>query len=327
MASVTSRKASIRRWRATVAAFAEKTRAMTVGSSSTVARVRTVTPSVPVSRPVPSLMRIGRRPKKVYGSEFCTIAVTPSTERPCTSTRTCGWAHEVAAAEGRDGGVGVVVLAQAGLQPRPAVDARDHARVQPDPGREDEVALARPAQVHPPRVEVVGQPEQVLGGVHDVVGDSERAAPDVGGAARQAGERRVGAHQPVGGLVHGSVAAEGHHGVVALGGRLAADLGGVLAPLGVHGLDLVAGLERVHHEVPEPVGHRGRVRVHDHEHALLGRARGQQLGRGPLAARGGGLGRHVAGYPGPSRALRRQAPPVRPARPPRPEPDCSDTRP
>ncbi len=49
-----------------------------------------------------------------------------------------------------------------------------------------------------------------------------------------------GAEQAVGGLVDGAVPAEGDHHVVALVGGLAAELGGVAAGLGVHGVHLEA---------------------------------------------------------------------------------------
>jgi hypothetical protein len=125
----------------------------------------------------------------------------------------------------------------------------------------------------------------VLGRVDDVIGDPERPRPDVGRSARQRGQRRLRAHQPVGRLVDRAVAAEGDHHVVALARRLAADLRRVLALLGVDRLDRVARLERVDDQVAQPIGHRGRVRVDDDEHAPLGRALGQEaLGEllGPL---------------------------------------------
>ena len=73
----------------------------------------------------------------------------------------------------------------------------------------------------------------------------------------------------------GAVAAERDDHVVALGGRLAAEVGGVALRLGVDRLDGVAALERVHDEVLQPVGDRRRIRVHDHEHPLLGAALGK----------------------------------------------------
>jgi hypothetical protein len=184
------------------------------------------------------------------------------------------------------------------------VDALHHARVEPDSRGEGEMALARYAEVDAAGLEAVGHAEEVLGGVDDVVGDAERAAEDVGGAAGEGGEGGVGSGEAVGGLVDGSVAAEGDDHVVALVGGLAAELGGVGLGLGVDGVDLVAALEGVDDEVLEAVGDRARVRVDDHEHAPLGRALrqyalGERLGalerrfrrrhRGPNPARPGPL--------------------------------------
>ena len=73
--------------------------------------------------------------------------------------------------------------------------------------------------------------------------------PDVGGAAGQGGERRARAHEAVGRLVHGAVAAERHDHVVALDRCLATDLGRVAALLRVDRLHGVARPERVDHEV------------------------------------------------------------------------------
>ena len=154
------------------------------------------------------------------------------------------------------------------------VDPLDDAGVEPDARGEHEVAAVDDARVDPPRLEVVGDPQQVLGRVDDVVRDAEHPAEDVGRAARQAGQRRVRADEAVRRLVHGAVAAERHDDVVALGGRLAAEHRRVVARLGVDRLDGVAALERVHDEVLQPVGDRRRVRVHDHEHPLLRAALG-----------------------------------------------------
>ena len=54
-------------------------------------------------------------------------------------------------------------------------------------------SFTRP-EVHPARLEVVGHPQQVLGGVHHVGGDAQRAAEDVRGAARQ--DRSAGVSEP-----------------------------------------------------------------------------------------------------------------------------------
>ena len=86
-------------------------------------------------------------------------------------------------------------------------------------------------------------------------------AVDVRRAAGQAGQRGVGPGQAVRGLVDGAVAAERDDDVVALGRGLAAQLGRVVAALGVDGVDLVAALEGVDDEALEPVRDRRRVRV------------------------------------------------------------------
>ena len=154
------------------------------------------------------------------------------------------------------------------------------------------MAVVHATEVHAPRLELVGHAQQVLGGVDHVVRDPERARPDVGGAAGQRGERRAGAHEAVGRLVHGAVAAEGHDHVVALDRRLAADLGRVAALLRVDRLDRVARAERVDHEVAQPVRHRRGVRVDDDEHASLGRAVGEQALGQTLRALEGSIGGH-----------------------------------
>ena len=143
----------------------------------------------------------------------------------------------------------------------------------PGAAGEDEAAAVGDPEVDLARLEAVGEPEQVLGRVDDVVGDPERAGDDVGRAAGQDRDRDVGAGEAVGDLVQGPVAAEGDDEVVAAVARLAADLGRVVLRLGRDRLDLVAALERVDDEVLEPVRDRGRVRVDDDQHPLLARAR------------------------------------------------------
>ena len=96
--------------------------------------------------------------------------------------------------------------------------------------------------------------------------------------------------QPVRGLVHGAVAAEGDHHVVALARRLAADPHRVAALLRVDRLHGVARAERVHDEVAKPVRDRGRIRVHDHEHPPLRRTVRQQALGESLGALEGGFG-------------------------------------
>ena len=97
-------------------------------------------------------------------------------------------------------------------------------------------------------------------------------ADDVGGPAGEHRDGDVGAGQPVGDLVQGAVAAEGHDDVVSAVLRLPPDLDRMLGGLRVDGLDVVAGLERVDDQVLEPIRDRGRVRVDDDQHPLLLRA-------------------------------------------------------
>src|SRR6185312_7647677 len=67
-----------------------------------------------------------------------------------------------------------------------------------------------------------------------------------------------------------SVATERHHHVVALRRGLAAQLGGVVAGLGVHGVDVIAPAQGVDDEILQAVGDRRRVRVDDDQHAAAG---------------------------------------------------------
>ena len=115
------------------------------------------------------------------------------------------------------------------------------------------MAIVDLAEVDLARLPVVGQRQQVLGRVDDVVGDAQRAADDVGRAARQHRDRDVGPREPVGDLVQRPVAAKGDDHVVAVVAHLAPDLGRVVLRLGVDRLDLIAALQRVDHEVLEPV--------------------------------------------------------------------------
>ena len=186
----------------------------------------------------------------------------------------------------------VVPGAEARLAVGMGIHPLDHGGVEPGARGEHEVAVVHATEVHAARLELVGHAQQVLGGVDHVVRDPERARPDVGGAAGQGGERRAGAHEAVGGLVHGAVAAEGHDHVVALARGLAADLGGVAALLRVDRLDRVARSERVDHQVAQPVRHRRGVRVDDDEHASLGRAVGEQALGETLRALEGSVGGH-----------------------------------
>ena len=108
----------------------------------------------------------------------------------------------------------------------------------------------------------------MLGCVDDVCRDPEHAAVDVGAAAGQASQRRSRPGKPVGRLVHGSVPTEGDDRVVALLGRLAADLGRVIAAFGVDGVDGVAPPQGGDDEVLEPARDGRRVGVDDHQQAL-----------------------------------------------------------
>ena len=81
------------------------------------------------------------------------------------------------------------------------------------------------------RAPVVGDAQQVLGRVDDVARDAEQLAEHVRRAAGQAGQRRVGPDQAVGGLVERAVAAERDDDVVALVRGLARQVGRVARPL------------------------------------------------------------------------------------------------
>ncbi len=118
-------------------------------------------------------------------------------------------------------------------------------------------------------------------------GDAEHLAEHVGRAARQAGERRGGAEQAVGGLVDGAVSAEGDDHVVALVGGLAAELGRMAAGLGVARVDLEAAAQGMDDEVAQAVGDRRGVGVDDDQHALLGQGL-RRARRRPHPVRGRG---------------------------------------
>jgi hypothetical protein len=134
-----------------------------------------------------------------------------------------------------------------------AVDALDHARVEPDAGREREAAPIEKPEIDRLRRPAIGEPEDVLGGVDHVVGDPEHLREHVVRAARQDGERRLRAGEPVGDLVDRAVAAERDHDVERLAERGGDQLGRVPAVLGVDRLDVVATLECVDDQVLEPV--------------------------------------------------------------------------
>jgi hypothetical protein len=170
-----------------------------------------------------------------------------------------------------------------------AVDAPDHGRVEARAGGEREPAVVHAREVDRPGRPLVGEPEQMLRGVDDVGRDAEHAAVDVGRAARQAGQHGRGAGEPVGGLVDGAVAAEGHDDVVALVRRRLAELDRVPLALRVDGLDLEPALQRVDDQLLEPHGHRRGVRVDDHQHAPGGRRR-LERGRVRESFERGGVG-------------------------------------
>jgi hypothetical protein len=129
------------------------------------------------------------------------------------------------------------------------VHALDHARVQPHPGREREVTAVQDAEVDRARLPAVGEAEQILGCVHDVVRDPELLRPDVVRAARERGQRRLGAGEPVGRLVDRAVARVHGDDVESLRRRVAAQVQGVPAMLGLLDVHVVAALQRVDHEV------------------------------------------------------------------------------
>ena len=87
--------------------------------------------------------------------------------------------------------------------------------VEPGAAREDELSSVCDPQVDLARAEVVGEAQQVLGRVDDVVRDPEGPAHHVGRPPREARHRHVGARESVGHLVQRPVAAERDHDVVA----------------------------------------------------------------------------------------------------------------
>ena len=71
------------------------------------------------------------------------------------------------------------VRAETRLQSRPRVDAAHDIGVDADPGTERVEAALDLAEVDPPRSEVVGERQQVLGGVDDLAGNAEQLAEDI----------------------------------------------------------------------------------------------------------------------------------------------------
>ena len=86
------------------------------------------------------------------------------------------------------------------------------------------MAAVYATEVDRPWLPVVGQPEQMLGRIDDIARDTEDPAVDVRAAPGQAAERRVGTDEPVRRLVQGAITAECDDDVIALSGRVAADL-------------------------------------------------------------------------------------------------------
>ncbi len=150
-----------------------------------------------------------------------------------------------------------------------SIDALYDHRVKAGAAGEDEVTAACKTQVDLPRLEVVGQAQEVLGGIDDIARDAEAPADDVRRAAGEHRHRDVGAGESVCDLVEGPVAAECDDDVVAAVDRFAADLRGMVLRLGHDRLDLVAALEGVDDEVLQSVRDRCRIRVDDDQHALL----------------------------------------------------------
>ena len=140
------------------------------------------------------------------------------------------------------------------------------------------------AEVDATGTPVIGEREQVLGGVDQLAGDAEHLGEHVRRAARQAAQRRGGAEQAVGGFVDRAIAAERDDHVIALVRGLAAQLGRVAAGLGVDRVDLEPALQRIHDEMAQAVGDSGRVRVDDDQHASLDRGDlGLEVRRAPRA--------------------------------------------
>ena len=141
---------------------------------------------------------------------------------------------------------------------------------------------------------VVGDLEQVLGGVDDVGRDSQHAAVDVGSPTGEAAQCRARAGEPVGRFVDGAVAPEGHDDVVALARGLAAQLGRVIAGLGVDRVDVITAPQRVDDQILEPIRDRRGVRVYDDQHPFARSAVGQRESRLEASERVSGSGGHGA---------------------------------
>ena len=197
---------------------------------------------------------------------------------------------QVLRVEARDRGLGVEPAARTGLEPRVGVHALGGRGVEPGAAGEDEVAPVGESQVDLPGREAVGQAEQVLGGVDDVVGDAESAGRPRW-SSRRAGPRRArrcrrGRSRPRSACRRRRRRRRCRSPPSRASRQISR---GVVLRLGRDGLDLVAALERVDDQVLEPVGDRRRVGVDDDQHPLLRRARGRLRRTGRASIRGGGV--------------------------------------
>ena len=261
------------RWPATCACE-ESARQAIDGMSSGLVRLRTSAGEVAaVERRALGHLDAAVSEVGVWGARSGRATVTPSsgalTGDPTELGREPRRPEEVAAAEGRGRDPGVVVLAEPRLEPRVGVDALDDARVEADAGGEEEVAARRRA----PRSTARGRQSSASASRCSVASTTSAGIPSIrqytfARPPGQAGQRRAGAGQPVGGLVDGAVAAERDDRVVALVGGLAAELGGVVATLGVDRVDDVS-CRAAQRRRGASAGRDGRrVRVDDHQQAL-----------------------------------------------------------
>ena len=248
------------------------------GTSRWAARLRTATESVPESIAMFSQTRISRLRKYVQGSEFWAdrrdALAVPGVGLDLHSD----WVPQVLPVEAADRRVGVEVGPEAALHAGMRVDPLGGGRVEACPAGEDEAAAVGDPEVDRAGPEVVGQAEQVLGRVDDVVGDPEGARDHVGRAAGEDGYRDVGAGEAVRHLVEGAVPSEGDDDVIAAVDGLATDLRRMVLRLGRDRLDVVAALKRVDDEALEPIGDRRRVGIDDDQHPPL---RGRRPGSAP----------------------------------------------
>jgi undecaprenyl-diphosphatase len=157
------------------------------GTCSGVARCRTMPARSPLSSVAPSATCSGVVSKKVNGSPFCTIASMPGPRLPVGLERHPRRIDEVVREERADPRPGEVPLAHAVLALGRRSTALTTEASRPVAGREGEVAVVGPGQVDAPRLPVVGDPQQVLGGVDDLAGDPEHLAEDVRARRRGGG--------------------------------------------------------------------------------------------------------------------------------------------